>query len=99
MKKTLITTLLITACITSTSFAKPGGWIKDFFQGSSFSYSSTTGYYPQNQVYYERPVYYQPRVVVYERPQYYVQPRPVPMQPYQNFNYQWRGGKSHHHCH
>ena len=85
----------MTAAAASTSHAKPGGWIKDFFQGSSFSYSS--GHCHQPQVYYERPVYYsQPAVVYYERPRYYIQPQHVPMQPYQNF--QWQGRNHHPHC-
>jgi len=81
MKK-LIAAILIIGATCSSGFAKPGGWIKDFFLNNhSHCY---------NQVYYEQPVYYyqQPRVVVYERPVYYQQPRHVHMQPYQNYYYE-----------
>ena len=67
---------------TSISYAKPGGWIKDFLNRGSCS----NHYHPQNQVYYgQRTVYYQPApVLIYEYPRYYAQPQMVPMQPYQN---------------
>jgi hypothetical protein len=92
MKK-LIIALLMTTTVASTLHAKPGGWIKDFFQGSSITYSSGYCHQPR-RVYYERPVYYsQPAVIYYEQPHYYQQPRYVPMQPYQSF--QWQGGQYH----
>jgi hypothetical protein len=91
--KTLVTLLLVATA--SATYAKPGGWIKDFFQGSSFSYSS--GYYPQQRSHCRERVYHcEPAVIYYEpvRPTYhYHQPRYIPMQPYQSF--QWQNNR---HC-
>ena len=96
MKKLII--VLLTTAAASTSHAKPGGWIKDFFQGSSVTYSSGHCHQPQQQVYYERPVNYnQPAVIYYQQPIYYTQPRNVPMQPYQNFQRQG-GNYYYNHC-
>ena len=74
------------------SQAKPGGWIKDFFQNNSVTvapgyFSSSPAYYNSRPTYYtERPIYYCPTPVIYERPVYYYPaPRVVPMQPYQNY--------------
>jgi hypothetical protein len=93
MKKTLLTLLLV-ACSASASYAKPGGWIKDFLANSG----SRADYCPQNQIYYgQRTVYYQPApVVIYEYPRYYAQPQYVPMQPYQN--HQYIISKPYYHC-
>ena len=99
--KTLIATLLITC--TATTYAKPGGWIKDFFQGSSISISS--GYYPQQQSHCHERVYHcEPAVIYYEparihqAPHYYQPHYNVPMQPYQNQTFQWQGKNYNKHC-
>ena len=85
MKK-LIATILIIGATCGSSFAKPGGWIKDFFLNNNRHSHCHT------QVYYDRPTYYyqRPRVVVYEQPVYYqrqCRPQNIPMQPYQNHYY------------
>jgi hypothetical protein len=91
MKKLLLT-LLILGSFKGIGYAKPGGWIKDFFQNNQVTVSS--GYYPSSPVYYtERPIYYYQAPVVYERPVYYCpppRPRVVPMQPYQNHYHYYR---------
>lgn len=90
MKKLLLT-LLILGSVSGMAQAKPGGWIKDFFQNHSVCVSSSSYYGPSPAYYVERPRYYCPPPVVYERPVYYYcpppQPRMIPMQPYQNFYY------------
>ena len=85
MKKILITTVGIITMFSTTTWAKPGGWIKDFLNNRS---SSCGNYYRPVPVYYQEPVYYyyQPRVV------YYSVPQNIPMQPYPHYrsrvNYQ-----------
>ena len=89
MKKLLLT-LLVLGSLSGVAQAKPGGWIKDFFQNNSVSYTHTQC---SPAYYVERPHYYYPppRPVIYERPTYYYcpppQPRMIPMQPYQNHYY------------
>jgi len=103
MKK-LVATLLIAATSCGTTFAKPGGWIKDFLNNSSFGVTSSSGYYAPQPMYYQPAprVYYQQPVVVYERPQYYYQPQPqyVPMRPYQqnSSSFYWQGNNYNRHC-
>jgi len=101
MKKLILTVLVIgTTC--GSSFAKPGGWFKDLMNNSSFSISSSSGYYAPQQTYYQpAPVYYHPApVVVYEQPRYYYQPQYVPVQPaYRSgSSFSWQGKNYHRHC-
>mgnify|MGYP003329059318 CR=1 FL=1 len=86
MKKTLIVSLLLISGISS-SWAKPGGWIKDLLKNNSST--RELHYHYESPTYYERPVYYYPQapVVIYERPRYYVPPAYIPVQPYQNTYY------------
>lgn len=96
MKKILLTLFVLVASI-NLSQAKPGGWIKDFFQNNSVSigpgyFSSSPAYYHSSgstcyskPVHYSRPTYYYYSTpVVYERSYYCPPPRMIPMQPYQN---------------
>jgi len=95
MKKILLTLFVLVASI-NLSQAKPGGWIKDFFQNNSVSigpgyFSSSPAYYHSSgstcyskPVHYSRPTYYYSTPVVYERSYYCPPPRMIPMQPYQN---------------
>lgn len=77
MKKLLITTTAVITIFSTNSWAKPGGWIKDFLNNRS---SSCGNYYRPVPVYYHEPVYYyQPRVV------YYTTPQNIPMQPYLHY--------------
>ncbi len=77
MKKCALITLLILT-LTSTTWAKPGGWIKDLLKNSNNNCN-------QNR-YYQTPVYYyQQPYVCYPapRPGVYYYPQNAPMQPYQ----------------
>lgn len=74
MKKYTLVAFL-TVALTSSTWAKPGGWIKDLFKNNN---CNTPQYYYVPAYYYEQPYVYYPA----QRPGIYYYPQNTPMQPY-----------------
>ncbi len=96
MNKKITLTIIVVALTCCTSFAKPGGWIKDFLNNSNPQ--TTYVYYPQPMHCQPvRPSYYYPEPVIYIQP-YYFQPQYVPVQPVQRNYYYQQQNWGYKHC-